>query len=371
MEDPIRIAWIDDKFADPADPRTRQANAIMEAGENGLKMELVASTTEACRVWIEQYDNNNEPKPDIIILDLKLAQAPKFWNSIKLDDGFKLSKALDLTSLRPVPRYLISAIFDGREAGPKVSGFDWILADSSESSTVSEQLIRDGLDYRFLKDFTHNDKTSDTAMNALIDRLKPPKQDRSEIRDLIDEAFGRADRQFDAKRLNTMDSAGIGADENMLVLSRWLRGTFLTRLGLLLDAPSVANILGVNELFFLEEIAGRIEEEWPSAGYGGMFCDLSSRRWWRSAILDWILSGHENLTLGPLSQMAQEIASKLEVADKHLARCAVCEKLWPDVVAHDDDDQDQLRQVHRSCSKAVDNQDIVPGFDEVRLFIKN
>lgn len=372
MEEPISVAWIDDKFADETSARTAQAQAIIEAGGDRLSVELVPSTNEDFREWVSKFDVPEQPRPDILVLDFKLAHSPEFAEPLKLDDGYKLRKVLELTPLRLVPKYLVSAVFDAKKVGPNVEGFEWILADPVDSESVSGQLISDGKGYRLINTFTAQYPTNtDEALKFLLQELKTPEESLEEVADLVRHALGRAQQSSTAKEHAEIDSAGTGPEASALAFSWWLRGTLLVRLGPLIDAPSVANLLGADQEYFEQKLAQVLREQRPSASYQGLFSHQSSPRWWYSEIINWLLESFGDLTQGPISQLAPSVAEKLNIPEKDRARCAVCGKLWPDVVAYDVDDIDELRQVHRYCSEVVEDQEIVLGFDEIRCFRKD
>ncbi len=372
MEDPIRVTWIDDKFINPTDARTIQANSINQVSGDHLSVELVPSRNDEFFGWVNQFDDQDRPRPDILILDFKLAQSPVFSESLKLDDGYKLRKMLELTPLRLVPKYLVSAVFDEKLVGPNIEGFEWILANPVESKTVSEQLISDGKDYRLVNKFASDySEKPEEAISTLIEQMGAPECSCEEITDLMRHALGRAQQSSNTKVHAQIDSAGVGSEANALVFSRWLRGILLIRLGPLIDAPSVANLLGADQDFFLRELPDLVNAQRFSASYQGLFKYLDSPRWWRAEIISWILDSFKDITPGPISHLAPCVAEKLRIPEQHRAHCAICEELWPDVVAYDVDDPDELRQVHRYCSEAVEDQEQVIGFDEIRFFEKD
>jgi len=372
MEDHICVAWIDDKFTDPDDARTTQAKAIDQAGGDGLSIELVPSTNDGFLDWVNRFSDIDQPRPDILILDFRLAQSPALAGSLKLDDGYKLRKILELTPLRLVPKYLVSAVFHEKQVGPNIEGFEWILADPVDSRSVSDQLISDGRDYRLIYDFMSKySAKSEEALRSLIGQLNTPEGSCEEVVDLIHHALGRARQSSNAKAHAQIDSSGVGNEASALVFSRWLRGILLMRLGPLIDALSVANLLGADQDYYSRELAGLIANQRPSASYQGLFKYLCSPRWWRAEIINWILESFGDISLGPLSHLAPQMAARLSIPDDCRARCAVCGELWPDVVAYDVEDSDELRQVHRYCSEAVEDQELVIGFDEIRYFQKD
>ncbi|MBT3022862.1 MAG: hypothetical protein KUF77_07265 [Candidatus Thiodiazotropha sp. (ex Lucina aurantia)] len=372
MEAPIRVAWIDDKFNDKDDARTKQAQAIIQAGGNKLSIELIPSTDTEFLNWVNRFSDLDKPQPEILILDFKLAQSPEFGGSFKLDDGYKLGKMLELTPLRLVPKYLVSAVFNETQVGPNTEGFEWILANPVESELVSEQLISDGSDYRSIYNFTVKySSNSEEALKLLLEDLVVPEGSIEEVVDLIHHALGRAQQSSYVKEHAQIDMSGIGPKASALNLSRWLRGILLIRLGPLIDSLTVANILGADQEWFSSTLTKLIEEKRPTAIYKGLFSQPSSLRWWRSEIINWILESFDDITPGSISQLAPCAADKLKIPDENRSRCAVCGDLWPDVVAYDVDDPEELRQVHRYCSEAVEDQEIVIGFDEIRSFTKD
>jgi hypothetical protein len=372
MTEPIHVVWIDDKFNDPNDARTIQAISISEAGRDNLKLDLVQSTTEDVLGLVKQFSKVDQTLPDILMLDFKLARAPDFDESLKVDDGYKLRKMLELTPLRLVPKYLVSAIFDEKKVGPNIEGFEWILADPVDSDLVSSQLISDGGAYRIVNSFALKlNSDQNEAFNLLLEELRTPESDFDELIDLVHHVFGRFEQTSIAKEYADIDKTGLKIEAKTLEISRWLRGVFLVRLGLLIDAPSAANLLGVDQDYFTQKLAKLIFKERPSASYQGLFSHKMYPRWWRSEVINWVLELYDDIVAGPISHLAPLAAQKLNVPDSQRSRCVVCGDLWPDVVAYDLDDPDVIRQVHRYCSEENEDMEILPGFDELRFFKKD
>lgn len=372
MGDSIRVAWIDDKFTDSSDARTVQAQAIDQAGGDELSIELVQSTTTEFLGWVDQFNDRHRPRPDILILDFKLAHSPEFGKSLKLDDGYKLRKMLELTHLRLVPKYLVSAVFNARQVGPNVEGFEWILADPVDSELVARQLVSDGKGYRLINQFASEFNTDkDSAFQTLLGALGVPEGSADDVVELINHAQGRAEQSTSAKEYAQIDSSGIGPDARALTLSRWIRGILLHRLGPLIDAPSVANLVGADQDYFSQELEKVIQEQRPMAVYSGLFSHVNFPRWWRDEIVGWLVDSFDDVFPGPISQLAPSAAENLQIPKEHQSRCTVCGELWPDVVAQDVDDPEVVRQVHRYCSNALEDQDLIMGFDEVRIFQKD
>lgn len=376
MNDPIHVTWIDDQFAesDPNNSRVKIVKEIDSAGESQLKIERVASTTEDFSHWLSSLNDQVTTLPDILILDFRLTRHPDIYSSVSLDNGYKIREALDPTPLRHVPKYLVSIVLDANN-GPDDAGFDWILGDPSDAERVAKQLIDDGQDYRKLKGLVQESGLSnscsseiDDKANLLIKHLETPLSIHEELGEIvayaIDQACHFAHRQEELKISGESGSV----DAIAMHLSRWIRNKLLVRNGPLIDALSVANLLGADQDYFSKELADRINSEHPSALYQGLFRNPNSCRWWRDDILEWIYEIHPTIVSGPVSRIAPQVAEKLNIPDESRSRCAVCNDLWPDVVACDSEDTTEYRQVHRRCSAIVEYQTFSPGLNELRTF---
>lgn len=369
MVNKIYTAWIDDKFVDVNDARTTQAKAIEQAGGNDLRLELVASTDHDFSLWIEKFKDNSQQKPDIVILDFKLDKSPLFVNSVSLKDGYELGKMLELTPLRFVPKYLVSAVFEEKHTAPNIEGFDWILGNPVDSELISQQILSDGNSYRCINSVVEKQLCDpERATETLVEAMAVPCGSQSDTKDLSIKALKHAEHLAEDKGFRDIDNNGTGIEIRALTFSKWLRGTFLLRIGPLLDAHSAANLVGADQEYYSNTLVTEFSQQRPSAIYQGIFENNHFPRWWRTEVIDWILETFDDISLGPISQMAPKVAEHLKIPEGDLARCAVCGELWPDVVAFDAEEREVLRQVHRYCSDAIEDQAILPGFEEIRSF---
>ena len=89
---------------------------------------------------------------------------------------------------------------------------------------------------------------------------------------------------------------------------------------------------------------------------------------WKEALREWALSQSEVIELSSPAVFARTSAEHFTVPRGDQATCCVCGKLWPEAVAHDEEDPDVEDAVHWRCSNEATDIDTVYGFDVPRTF---
>ena len=375
---PIFVGWIDDEFAEVGNARNKLPELLMQETDNRLQIQTVLP--QQIEDWLEDLRNDHVARPEILLIDLRLKSSQDGQKNTPpvFDNGRKLGSWLQFTEVASTPKYLVSHVFNQSHVGMQPEAFDWVL-DQTSLIAAGQQLLSDGQDYRKVSNHigelmasgkSHSEIVGDIGQK-LSDELKTPPTERDNIAVLLIDEFELALREYsDDFNLDSEIIANKSATVS-LNMSRWIRGTFLKRNGSLINDLMAATILGVRGNYFNTAVTPIIEEDNHGSEffpYSGLFYVGETRRWWRQELIAWGLGKFEGVSINATSRMAEQFATCLAVPEEDKSVCAVCGENWPDTLARDAEHWEEIRQVHRGCSRTIKGQAALPGFDELREF---
>jgi hypothetical protein len=331
----LRFVWIDDKK-----DKVEAYRAVIEAGLGNARaaLELIEVKSDALAALSKWSTENKSRPPDLFVID-------HIFNAT-LPFALKGSSVAHLlrSEFSLVPMVCVTAMFD------QPNSFD--QEDISEYTALFlyqhlEHHIEDL--YAIAKDFRKLHPQDTRLREHIVACLKPPSRDKADLLRLLPEEF-----EGEMKHATTGHR-----------VARWIFNVLLRRPGFVYDRLHAATLLGLTEAGFK-----KVESQFESARYKGVFATGHDPRWWASAIRKRLydLAG-ENAP--DLPQYAGRTLKGIKANDYSV--CYVSRKSDPPpdaVVAADISSTVKQRVVCRQYSEQhPSDPGITPGF-ETRLILK-
>lgn len=331
----LRFVWIDDKKE-----KVEPYRAVIEAGlDNALAaIELIEVKKDALNVLSKWSIERKARPPDLIVIDHVFNAGLPFGLT-----GASVAHLLR-GAFPKVPMVCVTAMFD------RPNSFD--QEDISEYTALFlyqhlENHIEDL--YAIAKDFPKLHPQDAQLREHIVACLKAPSRDKDDLLRSLPEEF-----KDEEKHATTAHR-----------VARWIFNALLRRPGFVYDRLHVATLLGLTEAGFK-----KVESQFESARYKGVFATGRDLRWWASTIRKRLydLAGED---APDIPQRAGRILKGITPDDYSI--CYVSHKSDPPpdaVVVADVSANAKQRVVCRQYSERHPSDlGISPGF-ETRLILK-
>lgn len=367
----ITVWWIDDDHADPTSGRDGEVAALMGQAGEGLAIVPIHPADFEERVGLLSPTTT----PDMLLIDFRLSlhahQDSGRETPFYARDGVSLrGAARGIPEFRDVPTYLVSRVVKDKQSGNLDEKFDWVLSHRQLIDELGgDFLLSDARDYRRMvdanKDASQGENPQEDEQNlvtAIVELLVAPEPSIDSLEDPIRHmavAVMRSGSHLDSDELKL-------APSQPLAVARWIRSTLQRLRGPLIDDLAAATALGMKQDYFGRSLKGQMDLD--SIKYQGLFRATGTMTLWKEALREWVLSQNDEIELSSPAAFAQSSAEYFGVPPDDQAICRVCGKLWPESVAHDEDDLEVEAAVHWRCSKEATDIDTPYGFDVPRSF---
>lgn len=365
----VTVWWIDDDHADANGPRNRERNKLEAEVENSLELVPIHPAEFDDRV----KHLSNESVPDLLLIDFRLnnKQHATKETPFYARDGVSLRGiTLGINELRDIPAYLVSMVTRNSQTGNSDDRFDWILShEQLVNGSGGALLWEDATAYKSLRKLDvavlrpkKIDKFLSTIVPAICEQLRVPNTSLDTLQDLVTQTV-----RIIIKKEMTLNSTDIKlVPSRLLTIARWVRSTLHRVRGPLIDDLGVATLLGTKLNYFRNVLKPRLSLN--EVTYSGIFCTTATLTVWRQAFLQWLVSKHETIQMSSLPTLAESSVKYFNVPDTERSTCRVCNQLWPEAIAADEDDPSVEAAVHWRCTKEATDLDSVLGFDVPRYF---
>lgn len=254
MSKKYRFAWIDDN------PRRKESSDNLKASLN-MAGEFIDARIDQSKMLSDLF---SKPQPDVLIIDHNLEN--------NVTGIFKKGSTLAANIRETWPDCPVICI----------TGQDTLNVDSQKRLLYQEVISVTHISrhyntiFSIAKSFRKLKEAKPNDVDQLLTLMKAPKEDKEKIKSIIPQEL--------------KDNFGdIGVS---LIISHWLRNTFLKRPGFVYDKLWTATTLGLKETS-LAKVDGIFE----SAKYSGIFADDSNPLWWKSKLLSILSSRVEEFGL--------------------------------------------------------------------------
>ena len=366
----VTVWWIDDDHAVVGGDRQAEAAALMTQAGEELTLVAIHPADFEGRVG----GLTEDAAPDMLLIDFRLgnvALADDRETPFFARDGVSLrGAARGIPELRDVPTYLVSRVITDEQSGSLDEKFDWVLSHRQLISELGGKfLLNDAQDYRRLVGAStrasqgqERREVESNLVAAVVELVATPRPSIETLEDLVRHATTTIMRSE-----SHLDSEGLKlAPSRPLAIARWIRSALQRLRGPLIDDLATATALGMKKEYFVRSFKNRLDLN--AIEFQGVFRSTGTMTLWKEAIHEWVLTQSEAIELSSPAAFARTSAEYFAVPIGEQATCRICDKLWPECVAYDEDDPSVEGAAHWRCSKEATDVDSVYGFDVPRSF---
>ncbi|WP_281559097.1 response regulator [Thalassomonas sp. RHCl1] len=295
-----------------------------------------------------------EDKYALIIVDYKLSHEPNRNNVSCHSNGYSLT-SLFKEKLPNTPVYLISQILtDDISMGEH---YDKMFSHSFLTSEKGRDLLAyDCEDHQQLLKEARNLN----SFEKICEFLMVP----NECKDAFKVALPIEFRKGLSNNLDNNSSQVLDKERSFIRFAKWINQIFLLKSGPLIDELEVAVLFGLDYEYFKTNFRKEYESDLMACEYKGIFAKTNEKKWWSQAVFDFAVSLADE---DYISYPWKVVPKKLNVEEKFLSKCALCQENTPECTAFDRDETEGNTKyaAHWSCTVAAEDQVDLAGFNPV------